>query len=256
MKLRYFSLLLSFCVLAHSPALRAQRRAPAPPPPNAPAQTARTELPLTATNSEIHVQPLPADSSVVLLVGREKPLSGKSTWAFQQYDQQLHLRQETPLEIPDEFDFTRMCSEGSTVYALYSSHTKPGRLWVTAYNGRLAQVRSQQYESRLSRDIVELKALDGRLFATVLLNDQQHVTVLLLDVATGQMQYLSSIYEPVPTQLTFVADAASRRAEYVLSQTNGRKSRLLLKQLTERGQPGELRAWCRPKASAASSPPR
>jgi hypothetical protein len=33
-----------------------------------------------------------------------------------------------------------------------------------------------------------------------------------------------------------VADAATRRAEYVLSQTNGRKSRLLLKQLTDRGQ--------------------
>ena len=60
-------------------------------------------------------------------------------------------------------------------------------------------------------EIVELKALDGRLFATVLLNDQLHVTALLLDVATGQMQYLSSVYEPLPTQLTFVADATSRR---------------------------------------------
>jgi hypothetical protein len=74
------------------------------------------------------------------------------------------------------------------------------------------------------------------LFATVLLNDRLHVTALLLDVATGHMQYLTSIYEPLPTQLTFVADAATRRAEYVLSQTNGRKSRLLLKQLTDRGQ--------------------
>jgi hypothetical protein len=55
-------------------------------------------------------------------------------------------------------------------------------------------------------------------------------------VATGQMQYLASIYEPLPAQLTFVADAATRRAEYVLSQTNGRKSRLLLKQLTDKGQ--------------------
>jgi hypothetical protein len=119
---------------------------------------------------------------------------------------------------------------------LFSSRSTPGRLWVAAYNGGLAQTRTQQFETRLSREIVELKALDGRLFATVLLNDQLHVTALLLDVATGQMQYLPSVYEPLPTQLTFVADAATRRAEYVLSQTNGRKSRLLLKQLTDEGK--------------------
>ncbi|MBF9238352.1 hypothetical protein I2I05_13180 [Hymenobacter sp. BT683] len=235
MKIRYFSLLLLLCVLTGTFSLRAQKR-PLLPPPNAPAQTARTELPLTATESEVHVQALPADSTVVLLVGRIRSLSNESSFSFQQYDHALHLRQETPLEVPDEFEFNRMCAEGNTVYALFSSRSKTGRLWVAAYNGQLGQTRTQQYETRLSREIVELKALDGRLLATVLLNDQQHVTVLLLDVANGQMQYLSSIYEPMPTQLTSVADAASRRAEYVLTQTNGRKSRLLLKQLTEQGQ--------------------
>ena len=52
--------------------------------------------------------------------------------------------------------------------------------------------------------------------------------VARLDVATGQMQYLPAVYEPLPTQLSFVTDAAHRRAEYVVSQTNGRKSRLQL----------------------------
>ncbi|GAB3584742.1 hypothetical protein [Hymenobacter daeguensis] len=238
MKLRYFLLLTLLGHLAGAPGLHAQRRgAPAPPPPpGAPVQTARTELPLVPSESEVHVQALPADSTVVLLIGRNKPLSSKSTYVFQCYDQLLHLRQESALEVPDEFDFTRMCAEENTVYALFSSRSTPGRLWVAAYNGRLAQTRTQQFDTKLSREIVELKALDGRLFATVLLNDQQHVTAMLLDVATGQMQYLPSVYEPLPTQLTFVADAATRRAEYVLSQTNGRKSRLLLKQLTEKGQ--------------------
>ncbi|WP_125921594.1 hypothetical protein [Hymenobacter lapidarius] len=236
MKLRYFSLLLTYGVLAGAPALWAQKRVLAPAPAHAPVQPARTELPLTASESEVHVQPLPLDSTVVLLVGRDRPFSNKSTFAFQQYDQGLRLRNDTPLEIPDEFDFNRMCAEGNTVYALFTSRSTPGRLLAAAYNGRLGQVRTQQFDTRLSREIVELKALEGRLFATVLLNDQLHVTALLLNVATGQMQYLSSIYEPLPTQFTFVADAASRRAEYVLSQTNGRKSRLLLKQLTEQGQ--------------------
>ena len=236
MKFRYLIFLGLAGGLAGSPVAQAQKRPVLAPPADAPTQTARTELLLEQSSSEVHVQALAADSTVVLLLGREKPLSGKSTFVFQQYDQALHLRQESTLEVPEEFDFTRMCAEGNTVYALFSSHSNPGRLWAAAYNGRLGQAQTQQFDTRLSREIVELKALDGRLFATVLLNDQQHVTALLLDVATGQMQYLASIYELLPTQLTFVADAATRRAEYVLSQTNGRKSRLLLKQLTDRGQ--------------------
>ncbi|MDQ2792827.1 MAG: hypothetical protein M3Y12_02285 [Bacteroidota bacterium] len=235
MKRRYFSLLLAYCGALALP-LRAPAQKLAPVPANAPVQTARTELPLTDRDSEVHVQALPADSSVVLLVGREHPLSGHTNFSFQQYSSNLHLRQETPLKVADEFNFVRMCAEGTTVYALFASRNTAGRLLVAAYNGPLGQTHSQQFDTRLSREVVELKALDGRLFATVLLQDQLHVTALLLDVATGQMQYLPSVYENVPTQLTFVADAASRRAEYVLSQTNGRKSRLLLKQLTDKGQ--------------------
>ncbi|GAB2848963.1 hypothetical protein [Hymenobacter ruber] len=233
MKLCYL-LLLSLATLAAPAAVRAQPKLPLPA--NAPRQPARTELPLERHESEVHVQPLAADSTVVLLLGRDRPLSSKTKFAFQQYDRDLHLRQELPLEIAEEFDFARLCAEGTTVYALFTSHNTPGRLLVAAFDGRVSQTRTQTFDTKLSREVVELKALDGRLFATVLLNDQQHVTALLLDVATGQMQYLPSVYEPLPTQLTFVADAASQRAEYVLSQTNGRKSRLLLKQLTEKGQ--------------------
>ena len=235
MKIRYLFFLFAMSGLGGQLTVLAQKHAP-PIPTNAPRQTARTELFLDQSSSEVHMHTLPADSTVVLLIGRDLPLSNKSSFIFQQYDYALHLRQELPLEVPREFDFTRMCAEGTTVYALFTSHSNPGRLWVAAYSGPLGQVRTQQFESKLSREVVELKALDGRLFATVLLTDQRHVTALLLDVATGQMQYLSSIYEPLPTQLTFVADADSRRAEYVLSQTNGRKSRLLLKQLTDHGQ--------------------
>ena len=235
MKIRHMFFLFALGGLASSPAVRAQKHI-LPPPANAPRQTARTELLLSQSDSEVHVQALPADSTVVLLLGRDRPLSNKSSFSFQQYDQTLHLRQELPLEVPPEFNFTRMCAEGNTVYALFTSRSTPGRLWVAAYSGRLGQARTQQFETRLSREVVELRALEGRLFATVLLTDQRHVTALLLDVATGQMQYLSSIFEPLPTQLTFVTDAVSRRAEYVLSQTNGRKSRLLLKQLTDHGQ--------------------
>ena len=217
-------------------ALRAQPHGPTVPPPDAPVQTARTEIRLEAHNSEAHVQPVLADSSVVVLLGQSPRLSSKINFTFQKYDQELHLRRECPVPVDDEFRFARMCAEGTAVFAVFTSTNVPGRLWVAAFDESSGALRTQRFDTRMSREIVELKALDGRLFATVLLADGQHVTALLLDVATGQMQYLPSVYEPLPTQFSFVADETSRRAEYVLSQTNGRKSRLQVKQLSDRGQ--------------------
>ena len=95
MKFRYLIFLGLAGGLAGSPVAQAQKRPVLAPPADAPTQTARTELLLEQSSSEVHVQALAADSTVVLLLGREKPLSGKSTFVFQQYDQALHLRQES-----------------------------------------------------------------------------------------------------------------------------------------------------------------
>ena len=225
-------------VLGAAPATAQRRPAalPAPPPPGAPVQTARVELKLESYNSEVHVQPLAADSSVVLLVGQDARLEADRLFTFQHYDQHLRLRRESVAPVPPEFRYARGCTEGQTVFAVFRSNRLEGRLWTVAYDGRSGAVRTQQFDTRLSREIVDLKALDGRLFANVLLAGGQHVTALLLDVPTGQMRYLPAVYEPLPTQLSFATDAAHRRAEYVVSQTNGRKSRLLLKQVSAGGQ--------------------
>ena len=223
-----------FLLLAGGPAWA--QRTPAAPPADAPAQPVRVELLAPENRTEVHVQPLATDSSVVVLLGRDAPLSGKTSFVFQQYDSELLLQREVPLDVPDEFHFVRMCAENTAVFTVFSSRLMPGRLWVAAYDGEQGRTRTQQFETRLSREIVELKALHNRLFATVMLSDNQHVTALLLDVATGQFQYLPAVYEQAPMNISFMADPAGRRAEYVLSQTNGHKSRLLLKQLTERGQ--------------------
>ena len=105
--LRYFSWLLLYFGLALACAGAAAPRAPRRrrPPPNAPIQTARAELFLEEHNSEVHVQPLPADSTVVVLLGREQPLSNKSEFSFQQYDQALHLRQERRWKYPRSLPF-------------------------------------------------------------------------------------------------------------------------------------------------------
>lgn len=207
-----------------------------PPPPSAPAQTARLELLLKQSESEVHVQPLAADSSVVMLISQDSPKGNTLDYYIQHYNADLRRRREVPVPVPAEFRFVRLCAEARAVYALFSSSEKPGRLYAVAYDAGSGQLRCQTFETKLSRDVMELRAIDGNLFTTVVLADGTHLTALLLNVLTGQFHYLPSIYEALPTQFGFEADARTGQAAYVLSQTNGRKARLQLKQLGANGQ--------------------
>ncbi len=208
------------------------QRALTPPPADAPRQVARTELLLDPDTDEVQVQALPADTAVVLLIRHEKPGSRTPRYVFQHYGANLHLRRETPVEIPDEFELQRLCAEPGIVYALFRTSDKTGRLLAVAYDVHEGQLRLQPFDTKLCREVVSLKAMAGRLLANVTLNDQQHQTVLLLDVASGQFQFVPSLYEPLDTELTSVANRPAGHAEFVLSQSNGRKQRLQLKRLS------------------------
>jgi hypothetical protein len=213
------------------------QQAEEPAPPGAPVQTARTELLLDPATDEVAVQTLPSDSAVVLLISRQPKLVGPTQYYFAHYGANLALRREQMVEVKDEYDVVRLCTEPGVVYALFRSRIMLGRLLVAAYDARGGQVRTQEFDTKQYRNLVAMRATGGRLLATVTLADQLHQTVLLLDVATGHFQFLPSLYEPLTTELTSVMDAPAGRAEYILSQTNGRKQRLLLKQLSaEQGQ--------------------
>lgn len=215
------------------------QRTPPPPPADAPVQAARTELVLDPLTDEVQVQTLPADTAVVLLIRHEDlNLRSKARYVFQQYGANLRLRREVPVEIPPEFEMQRLCAEPGIVYALFRAPETSGKLLAVAYDVRGGELRVQPFDTKLSRQVVGLKAMAGRLLVNVTLADQQHQTVLLLNVANGQFQFLPSLYEPLTTELTSVADRPAGRAEFVLSQSNGRKQRLQLKRLS--AEQGEL----------------
>ncbi|GAA4000350.1 hypothetical protein GCM10022408_09270 [Hymenobacter fastidiosus] len=215
---------------------QAQRRPHVNPPlpANAPAQSARFELPLQAYTSAVQVQPLAEDSSAVLLVEREVFTARRSNFSFQKLDHALQTRWTRPLEVPRGYEFAEICAEEAMVYALFQNDTQAHKIWVAALNSRTGEISTTTFDTRVSDEIYELKALGGNLFATVQVD--QHVTVLLLNLRTGQQQFLPSVYEQIPTQLTFLADSVSQRAKFVLSQTNGVKSRLQVKQLSAQGK--------------------
>ncbi len=228
--MRYFYLLL--CLLASATGVLAQK-AKGPKPAFAPTQQFRTELLLEPSNSDVQVQPLAEDSSVVVLVEHDAKLVGKPEYFFQKFDRQLRSSPPRLIEVPRGYDFQRICAEGTDVYALFSG-TVEGTLWVAAYDTRTGELGTGEFKTKRVREIHDLKALEGNLFVTVEVN--QHLTVLVLNLHTAQFKFLPSVYEPLPARFTLLADSATKRAELILSESNGFKSRLQLKQLDDDGR--------------------
>nr|WP_232066411.1 hypothetical protein [Hymenobacter sp. BT18] len=197
-----------------------------------PQQPARFELALEPSNSDIQVLPLP-DSSVILLVQEESYNMKPDKLYFQKLDAGLQLEWQRPFTVERDYELVRTCSESNQVYALYQSVYRPTHLLAVHLDGRTGLIKTSSFDTRISRDIFELKALGGRLFVTVLVD--QHLTILHLDLGTQQMRFLPSVYEQLPAQFTFLADSVTKRAAFVLTQTNGMKSRLQLKQLSQDG---------------------
>lgn len=198
-----------------------------------PTQPARLELPFTQYNSDMHVLAIPEDSSVVMLVEKEVPTSSRTSYSFQKLDHILQSLGTRKLDVPIEYEFERMSAEGTAVYALFQSTYAPERLLIAALDGRTGDVRLLKFDTKVTRDVLDLKALAGNLFVTVML--EQHMTVVLLDLAAGKHQILPAVYEPLTTELTFLTDSATKRAEVIMRQSNGVKSRLQLKQLSAEG---------------------
>ena len=133
----FYTLLLALC-----PFVGWAQQAVAPPP-GAPVQTARTELLLDPYTDDVAVQPLPSDTAVVLLVSRQPKVYGLTQYYFEHYRADLALRRERPLEVKEEFQVVKLCSEPGVVYALFRSRQTPGRLLVAAYDAKGGQVRTQ-----------------------------------------------------------------------------------------------------------------
>ncbi|PJJ55002.1 hypothetical protein [Hymenobacter chitinivorans] len=199
-----------------------------------PRQTARLELPLQSSSSDVQVLAIPEDSSVVLLVEREAKITGPSTFTFQKLDKDLHSRWEKPLEVPERFSLAETCNEGSMVYALFQDDYLSNKLWIAALNSRTGDMRTTTYDTKLTHSVYSMKALDGNLFVTVQI--EQHLTVLLLKLASGDFQFLPAVYEPLESQLTFLADSVAKQVKFVVSQNNGVKSRLQVKQISPQGK--------------------
>lgn len=204
-----------------------------------PTQPFRTELPFRSYSSDIQVQPLLADSSVVLLVANQPSGTFRDQFSFQKFDRSLKPLWTQPLDVPREHTLVEICAEATTVYALFQSDYTPERFWLAQLDGRTGITRIVEFDTgkargmQATRTIYDVKALAGRLFVNLLVDN--HLTVLLLDPATKKHQYLPAVREDLPLDYSFAVDSISQQATYVVSQSNGVKARLQVKQLAADG---------------------
>ncbi|WP_460676171.1 hypothetical protein [Hymenobacter coalescens] len=218
--IRFLLPLLLLCPLA----LRAQLT---------PTQPQRLELKLESDFSDVRVLPL-ADTTLALLVENTPSGSFRPQYRFQHFDRRLTQVREALLEVPREFQLVQACAAVPYAFALFQSEYIASKFQVFRFDLHNGVVEGFTFDTKTVDDLYDLEVLDGKLFATVQV--QQHITVLHIDVEREEFRLLPAVYESVPTELTFLPDSATQRAGYVVSQTNGLLARLQVKQLSARGQ--------------------
>lgn len=221
--IRLFPLLL--LLLLGVPGLRAQPK---------PTQPRRLELPHERENTDIRVLPL-ADTSVVLFTESTERSHFQPQYSFEHFDRDLRPVRTVVLEkVPREYRLLQAAAAVPYAFALFQSEYTAAKFQVYRLDLRTGEVDGFAFDTKTVDDLYDLEVLDGRLFATVQV--QRHLTVLHIDVDREEFRLLPAVYESIPTEVTFLPDSATGRAGYVVSQTNGFRSRLQVKQLSAQGQ--------------------
>ena len=221
--IRLFPLLL--LLLLGAPGLRAQPK---------PTQPRRLELPHEAENTDIRVLPL-ADTTVVLFLESTERSHFYPQYTFEHFDHDLRpLRTVVLDKVPREYHPLEAAAVAPYAFVLFQSDYSTAKFQVYRLDLRTGAVQGFAFDTKTVDALYDLEVLDGKLFATVQV--QRHLTVLHLDIDQEEFRLLPSVYESVPTEFTFLPDSATGRAGYVVSQSNGFRSRLQVKQLSAQGQ--------------------
>lgn len=201
-----------------------------------PVQPNRVEFKAMASDSHFEVYPLP-DSTLFLYAHNYSGLSLKETFTFSRFDQKLNTIWSGEIPIDDNYSFQHIYADRNYVYMLFLTY-KPWELVLLKINSLNASYTESTYDLRdygLAADlkIDKFKVLDNNVFFAAY--DLRHLIVLNLDLQTDQIKTIPALYDQLDALAAFNMDTATQRAEFILSESNGRLGRMQVKRFTPAG---------------------
>ncbi|GAB3201706.1 hypothetical protein ABID22_001396 [Pontibacter aydingkolensis] len=199
-----------------------------------PTQPVRLELPFNRTENSVEVLALP-DSSLLVYHKTSNAWNTKADFYFTKYNQKLEQVWTTSVDIPPSYDFVRHYTEMPYTYLIFTGDI-PEEYIFTRTNSINGRTDVKKYKLDDIEAIHEFNVLQGNYFLIGHNRFSQKPLLLHLKPSEEKPKHLPSVYGEESTFSDMLADQENRRLDVVLSESNGRVSRLQVKSFNADGE--------------------
>ncbi|TPE44007.1 hypothetical protein [Pontibacter mangrovi] len=199
-----------------------------------PAQPLRLELPLEPENTEVSVIALP-DSSLLVYHKLSNAWETESMFYFTKYNSQLEEVWSDTVDIAADNDYLRYYNSAPYTYMVFGRDNLREYTFVRL-DHRTGSTWHKQFELEQLEDIYEYNVLNGKFFIIGRNRKDGKPMLLHLNPQTGEYKPLPSIYGEQSSFADLLTDADYGRVDAVISESNGRVSRLQVKSFDADGE--------------------
>ncbi|MCX2738668.1 hypothetical protein [Pontibacter anaerobius] len=199
-----------------------------------PAQPIRLELPFTTEDVEAEVIALP-DSSLLVYHKTSNTWETEATFHFTKYNSRLEeVWTDTAALAPDS-DYIRYYTTGPYTYLCFSGDNLRDYTFVRLHH-KTGKTWHKQFTIEPLEAIYEYKVLQDKYFIIGRNRKDRKPLLLHLNPDSGEVTPLPSVYGEESTFSDLLADHEQNRVDAVITESNGRVSRLQVKSFDANGK--------------------
>ncbi|AKD03330.1 hypothetical protein POKO110462_16930 [Pontibacter korlensis] len=199
-----------------------------------PTQPVRLELPFEPEDVEVEVIAFP-DSSLLVYHKTSNPWETDATFHFTKYDSQLEEVWTDTANIAPDSDYIRYYTAEPFTYLVFGSDNLRDYTFIRVHN-KTGNIWHKKFNLDPLEDIYEYKVLHGNYFI-IGRNRKDGKSVLMhLNPLSGEANLLPSVYGEQSSFSDLLADAGQNRVDAVITESNGRVSRLQVKSFDANGK--------------------
>lgn len=200
-----------------------------------PSQPVRLELDLDYEKTYAEVIALP-DSSLLLYSKIGNPWGGNVNFQFTKYNHKLDKVWSNLAELPARSHYLRYFTEAPYTYLVFGEEGYAQKYHFVRINLLSGDLQFKEYEIEQVDALYDFKVLFGRYFIVAQNRSTSQPLLLHLNPGDGQVKILPAVYGNESSFSDLLADPLNRRIDVVLTESNGRISRLQVKSFDANGE--------------------
>ncbi|PRY16432.1 hypothetical protein CLV24_101278 [Pontibacter ummariensis] len=199
-----------------------------------PSQPVRLELPFDPEENDVEVLALP-DSSLLVYHKTSNLWDTQATFYFTKYNHVLKEVWADSASLPPDSEYLRYFTEKPFTYLVFGKDDLQ-EYNVVRINLETGQTEFKEFEIETVDALYEFQVLQGNYFLITRSKDDGKLLLMHLNPTTGKVKLLPGIYGDKSYFSDLLADPAHDRIDAVLTESNGRVSRLQVKSFDRNGE--------------------